>query len=97
MSEGFSRWARQIFAGILDVFQENLTMNSAKSPGQAAFNACDYSFKKGQNPTSIYDTHCLASRQGRKRRFSTNSGVVWQEIFFLCVECCRMMGETWQG
>ena len=46
MGEGFSRRSRQIFAGILDVFQENLTKNGAKRPGQTAFNACEYSFQE---------------------------------------------------
>lgn len=40
----FLRRSRQIFAGILDVLQENLTKNDAKRPGQTAFNACEYSF-----------------------------------------------------
>ena len=44
MGEGFSRRSRQIFAGILDVFQENLTKIGAKRPGQAAFNTCEYNF-----------------------------------------------------
>ena len=44
MGEGFLRRSRQIFAGILDVFQENLTKNGVKRPDQTAFNACGYNF-----------------------------------------------------
>ena len=44
MDEGFSRGTRTIFAGILDVLQENITKSGAKRPGQTAFNAPEYSF-----------------------------------------------------
>ena len=33
-----------IYAEILDVFQDFLTWQGGKGPGQTAFNACEYSF-----------------------------------------------------
>ena len=44
MGEGFCRPARQKIAGILDVFQDFLTQQGDKRPGQTAFNACEYRF-----------------------------------------------------
>jgi len=44
MDEGFCRPARQKIAGILNVFQDFLTRQGGKEPGQTAFNACEYRF-----------------------------------------------------
>ncbi len=41
--EEFCRCWRQIFAGIRELFQENLTKNSGKRPGKALSYGCEYS------------------------------------------------------
>jgi len=57
IGEGFCCWSRQIFAAILDVWQENLTKTSGKRPAKTPSNGCDYRFMgggvQGQSPCRV--------------------------------------------
>ena len=63
MGEGFCRPARQKIAGILAVFQDFLTRQGGKRPGQTAFIVCEYRFS---DLSAIFFTEAGKTIPGRK-------------------------------